>query len=815
LSAVVDSHRGLLAAFALMVASLYGQESGYSESHAAGDFVEWVFTDRVYMTRAGLEVRADHAMVILDRQEYSVGIASATRDAGLPRRGTQLPDPRRSLSESVVRGRLESFLRAARRRNTALPPQTRDRLDLFRSLYLEGNVVIVQDGLEIVRASRAFLSSVDDRAVFRDVTLRLRSFDERGRESTIVVRGHRIVRQGRRITGRDLSVTTCTAGDPHVELLSGEVEIIERDEQFQIRGRSNCIALSGLRVLPLPDVDFLSSEQNPLLIRSVASGYSSVEGWRGQVVLGHSFNRLGGALHNSLTGKSPESFRGDWRLGIGYVETRGSPLDAELDYRADGMYSGRMSGFFLEDRGDNIREIRSHIDGTPIAESRRTLLRTENRVHLGERTSLDLSAFEASDPAVYSEFFPGRYYGDELPETSVHLRHGQDNVVATATGRWNLNDFALADDRSLSPKFVEELPHLTFDWFSEPLLELPGSSPLLMTASTGVARYRSRFDPRWPTPVDDETLRLDAEFELSAPFCVGSFGVRPFAATRLTHYDNSPMGNAKTRSVFSAGASMGTRLERTWRWNEDGDIRGIRHVVSPTVTFANNFGVHEPPASLHPFDELDSLDDNTSIRIGALQQLQLLGQNTESRGHGDVVWLDAAQNITPISDRDNDGHRLGLFEFELVFRPQSAWARLPRWLLLIEGEQDWNRRELRTFNAYSQIELVGVTWFGEYRADRTARGVLGYGGTVPIRGRWTAAGGAQYDLETEESLQYSARLIRADHDRRIAIGIQFNVVTDETSFDIEFELGIGGVFDSPRRRWHGHGLYGGGSVTDF
>src|SRR5262249_35144308 len=154
-------------------------------------------------------------------------------------------------------------------------------------------------------------------------------------------------------------------------------------------------------------------------------------------------------------------------LDLGWIEKRGFPVKGDVDYGVDGLYRGRTRAFWLEDQGENIRQITHNFDGSPITNTDRSMLHTENRVDLTDHTRLDLTLHKTSDAAVGSEFFQKEYFEDEAPETSVYLRSAKENRLFTAIGRWNLDDYSYTDARALAPSFVEQVPYLTFDLFSQ------------------------------------------------------------------------------------------------------------------------------------------------------------------------------------------------------------------------------------------------------------------------------------------------------------------------------------------------------------
>ena len=799
----------------------------YAQWQIEGDAVVWLVTPGIRFVTGTTEIRADHAVLVQDVDGRSQLLGESQREAALPRRSVPLPTPRRELDEKVLRARLDGFLRSVQR---GRPPQAAGRtqvsgvdLDPFlqqlRSVYLEGNVIVVQNGVETARCRRLYFSLLDDRAIFEDVELRFASPDNRGNERLVVVRAPRLVRQGLRTLGRDLSITTCTAGEPHVELLSGEAEILERGDQLEIRTRGNHLAFSGVRLLPLPSYSFFTGEQSEIPIKGASAGYSSKEGMQAGLIFGTTWNRLGGSLHQAITGRDASEFRGDWELGVGWIEKRGYPVKGTVEYRAEGLYRGRTDGFVLDDSGENIRSIRNYYDGRPVTTSQRDLVRSENRFHLSPTTDLDLKLHQGSDPAVFSEFFERRYYEDEPPESSVYLRSAADNRLFTTKARFNLDGWSYTDAKALAPGFREELPLATYDLFSQPLGELPTGTPLLLTSSTSAGYLRTDWDATNPTQSDDDTFRVDQEFQLATPFTWGPVGLRPFAGARATYYDETNVQETDTRLAFEAGVQAGTRFMRTWSWlDADGERKAIRHVISPTITWVDRWRVDGNPVDYRQFDATDSLDETNEIRFDILNRFQKMRKLSDPRtkqtlteAH-DFLWLDLAQTVLP-----NEPDHLGLFEYELLIRTDFEWALLPRPEFLVEGEYDWNRRKYRTANyGVSFGPVIGIDWRAEYRTDETSRGELHYGASTRFFGRWLAGGGSIYDFDQHQVSSYVADLVRVDHDWRIVLRLGYDTIGEETSLSINFEPTLGGLVKQRESRLlAGSRLYGGGGASEW
>jgi len=787
----------------------YGYDGYRTLGEPREDFVETHLLSgfRFFVPGLKLEVRGTNALILVDR-EAEQALRDTPSKPGLPRRGIAPPDPRRRLSPEEIRARLDRTLLAVGRPEGLPTTRTTEQgIDMLRYLYFEGGVTVVRDGLEVLRCDRMWLSPLDDRIVVENAELRYVSGT--GHDNQLVVRGPKLVKQGGRWTGRDVTVTTCTAADPHFALAAGEVEIIERDREFEVIVRGQTLQLGGTSVLPLPDAHIFTGSQSEFPIKSVGAGYSGKEGAKGALVLGKTWNQTGGALHNWLFGRPESEFRGDWELGVGWIQERGVPLEGAVSYGAKGLYEGRTEGFWLDDHGTNLREIQSNFDGSPIDNESRGAVRSQNRVHFGENTHLDLVAFHAADPAVYSEFFGRDYRTAEVPETSAYLHAADGNRLFTVGTRFNLDSFSYRDDRALAEKFTEELPVVTFHWLAQPIAETPWGTPIVVDMATEVGQRRSDYDDTATTRVSDRTLRADQLVELSAPFHLGPLNIRPFGAAHGTFYDDAIDGESEGRIAFDAGVQLGTRLSRTWSWQDEDGPHGVRHVIAPRVSYLNRFRVDDDPSEFFQFDATDALKEQELVRVELRNLVQTMapGENDKKEPR-DFVFLDLAQDLFPDKDRDNAGETLGLFYYDLLLRPRFHWLPLQTFALAVYGDHDWHEG-MRTFDAEVQVgRIAGITWTGDYRTDSLVNGAVGLSASTRLMDRWDIYAGSQRDLELDQWLNYSFGLRRNDHDWSILLSANYNPYTDETTFQLEFVPRFGGTNRSIRDRFSANDVQG-------
>lgn len=800
------------------------QNSGdYHEQRCFGGF-------RFAVPALQLEIRGQNALLLLDL-EAAQGLLHG-EPGGLPRRGIAAPPDRRRMTFAELRARMERTLATLGRSAPVLDEaQAQRALDLVRYLYFEGGVTVVRDGIEVVRCERLWISPLDDRLVVEDVELRYqgeaagppqvastRPVGAGARAASaapaLIVRGARLEKSGSRWVGRDLELTTCSAGVPHFAVQSGRVEIREGDGEFEVFARGQRLQIGGTTLLPLPDAHFFTGSQTQFPVRRASLGYSGFEGAEAQVVLGLPWNSTGGAIHEALTGRPAQEFRGDWELGVGYLENRGAPLRGSVEYRGGKLYEGRTDAFFLEDSVGilkNRREVIERIDGSPIDNRERSLLRTQNRVWFGTDTNLDLQAFAASDAAVLSEFYGGDYRNNELPETSAYLHHGFDNHLFTVGTRFNLDRFSYRDNRALAQRFVEEEPVVTWNWVAQPIAALPWGTPLVLDTATEIGQRRSDYDDRAVRPAggSDRTLRADQRLELSAPFRLWQLSIRPFAAWRGTWYDRTRTADllgsegAEGRTAWDAGVEIGTRLQRTWSWVDEAGSQSLRHVIAPKFSFVDRFGIDDDPARFYQFDALDSLRNQNLLRF----ELRNLLQRTEPGAKDgpsevrDLVLVDLAQDLWPNAGRDNRGQELGLFYYDLRVRPKLPGVPFQTVQFGLYGDHDW-RDGLRTLDAELQFGPVGgVVWTAEYRTDQQVSGAVGLSASTRVFDRWDAVATGFYDLERDRFLTWEFGLRRNDHDWAVALVAGYDPYTQVATIRIDFQPTLGGLIRRPGDRF--------------
>ncbi|PIE22329.1 MAG: hypothetical protein CSA62_13015 [Planctomycetota bacterium] len=788
--------------FLLVLASLSGTEAraqvlddsidiffGRHETRLDGDRMHLVIRGAFRLRYGNTVLRAGRGVLSFDRDEFYAWLRHrGDKENPLPRRSANGPDLRprprvaRALGLSVL-----DLLGAPLGESAPMRPSLRRLSDLVQQLHLVDGVVVERAGVQHLRCRELFLSVPSRRVDARDAEIRFPVRAQAPRLSVpLFVKAPRILQQGARLLARDAIFAASDQGSPGTRVRAAQLMITRLDEVFEIHAIGNELLLGSLPALPLPDLRRYSDDDSSIPVKGFQGGVSDSRGHFALVQFGGRFHQVGQALFNWALSEAPR-FRGNWRLRTGWMEKRGVPLEPQLDYELEGVFQGDFDSMFLDDSGTDMHSPILWLDGSAIETGMRHFERTRNRFVLSENTTLDLEIFHAADPGIYPEFRQGRLLDEEAPETVAYLRWAEGNLRGSLSGRWSLNDFAYGDDGLLTSRYRREEPEARFDVFEQPLLQVTDDVPLLSSFSFRAGRLSNEVVSRAPGLVDQSSDRIDARVEVSAPVVLGDWGLRFFASARETWYSELADGDEGGREVFEAGALLSTRWSREYPL--EGSflaLESLQHELLPQLRLLSRFDVSRSSSELYAFDEVEDLDELHAIDLVLLQRfsgVQFFGGKSSNR---ELLWLDIEQRLHPAPDRDHGGKLLGLFKWELIFRPT------PRLAFLWEGERDWERRVDRIRNL--ELATRPLDWlslgFG-WRAGSDAQGVGRFSAGLDLWRRWLPYAEYVYDFENSTSQSWSVGISRFDYDWEFGIRMQNDVLSDDRSFSLTFRPVLG------------------------
>jgi hypothetical protein len=465
----------------------------------------------------------------------------------------------------------------------------------------------------------------------------------------------------------------------------------------------------------------------------------------------------------------------------------------------------------------------------------RSLVIAEHRWALDDRWTLFLEGAFASDENVVDAFF------EPLAETrreftnSAYLRYLDDGSALTLQGKGSIMDFTPNEYLLQSQGYdVEKLPEIAYWRFADDLLG--DAAPGAVTYSSETRYSRARINMTEPTaeelgfdtdkraqaafginPHDsladrlrlmgihsDEVNRFDTRHELSSAFYLGPVKVNPFVTGRITAYDEtfddfSPQDNADDHARYFGAA--GTRLSTSiTHVNNDFesrlfDLHRVRHIVEPNVTVWTS-GANLDQETLPIYDDrVESLATGSAVRVGVDQTWQTM-RGSPGR-YRSVDFLTIRQHFT-FSSQDADRESpIGRF---FDFRPEYSllgdysttdvvWNVSDPVALSFNMVYDLETHQPARTSAGALVQHSDA--FSSYIEARYINALdstyLNFGADYRLTRKYSLEGHATYDTDFDEFQSISGVVRRRFPEATLGAVVNFNQITDETSFGFVFE----------------------------
>jgi hypothetical protein len=409
--------------------------------------------------------------------------------------------------------------------------------DLPFQIYLEGHIVVRQGGA-VLQARQAFYDVREERALLVDSKIRARI---PGSTAAVVVSAQRL-RQLARDTyhAENASITTSKYLKPGYKIQASQIHIEPRQEEplwFQqprpldpetnepddspmlwATSLDNTFYLEDVPVFYLPYVSAPAEDPN-IPLREI--------GFQSDRIFGQTIRTRWDLF--KLTGfDRPAGTR--WDLNLNYLSYRGPQIGTQNSYQGtdrfglQGPYIGAGFQSFIYDTGhDNLGHDRSNLN--PAQDARGGILQRD-RQDFTPNTTLFSEFSYLSDRNWLEQYREQEFDTGKDHETSLYLRHLEDNWSWTAMGRARLYNYYTS---------TNWLPRGDLFGLAEPLF-----GGLLTWTSHTYAGYATQKIAATPTDPNDLYTVLPFEgngsgfvaatrHELDMPFDLGPFHFVPYA----------------------------------------------------------------------------------------------------------------------------------------------------------------------------------------------------------------------------------------------------------------------------------------------
>jgi LPS-assembly protein len=387
--------------------------------------------------------------------------------------------------------------------------------------------------------------------------------------------------------------TTCDFDRPHFRVKSKTIDMYPGDK---IVARSNTLCLGSVSTAYLPYLSQSLKDRN--MIIQLSPGYSKK--WGGYLLSAYRFN---------LTDKVTNRLYLDYRERLGFAEGFGT------NFSKTQFGNGDFKFYYTNER-PKIEEEKGEFE--------RYFARFRHKWSIDPKTTMVNEVYKITDSKranlgtsfnVLKDYFPREYEVDSQPISYSLLTHSFSQSSASLMVQKKINPWY--DNPQL-----EKLPELNYNLPSLQLAELP----LYFDHTSQIGSYSMKHKVPAAENADYAANRLDTYNKLSMPFKVSFIDLTPFAGTRETFYDKDINGaHLSPRTVFYTGTEASTKFYRIYDTRTDFlnlDINGIRHIVTPKLSYNYNPEPTISSSRLKQFDGVDAIDLNNSVDFELSNKLQ-------------------------------------------------------------------------------------------------------------------------------------------------------------------------------------------------
>ena len=458
--------------------------------------------------------------------------------------------------------------------------------------------------------------------------------------------------------------TTCSFDRPHYRIQSKQINLFPQDK---IQTKENTFYVGRIPLLYLPRYNH--SLKDPLMHVQLMPGKR--KDWGPYLLSAWRYN-----LAQNMDGRVYLDYRNKLGLAGGFG----------LNYSTPDFGKGDYKFYYTNEKPEDIPS------GAPT-EYERYLMRWRHKWDIDARTNIISEFYKIGDEKrkfldqqtnILKDYFYREYEKDSQPLSYALFHHSFtrssiDLLVQKRTNHWY-------DQLDKLPEVKYTLPSWQI-----------GESPFYFENNSSLSNFNKKATTL-PATADDVTMtRFDITNKVSLPMKVSFFQIAPFVSSRQTLYDKGVDGDTDLpiRTIFYSGADLSTKFYRILNVKSHFlgmDINGLRHIITPTISYSYN---HEPTilsSKLRQIDSVDSIGPSNSAILELSNKLQ-----TKRKGQS-VDLADVRVSTSYVfkpKDGDKPGSNLSDFLVNIKLLPYS-WLR-------VEGDATYKHSGPRSDSGYNHF----------------------------------------------------------------------------------------------------------------
>ncbi len=443
-----------------------------------------------------------------------------------------------------------------------------DKLEFFRETKLaiaEGHVVLVR-GEGRMEGERMRFNFDTMKGEFLEAKMYSKPFFGQGEKVSKIADNHMQVQRG--------YITTCDLAKPHYRFVARKVDIYPHDKAVSRHVRMH-VGKMPLVYIPKFVQDLRGKEP----VVTYTPGYD--KNWGAFLLTNWQYK-----LHSNLKSN----------LHLDYRERKDLAWGVDADYRIPNYGNGLIRTYYMHERNVDKKHRFWEERRIPTLEKERFKGQWRHQWTINDRSGAILQFYRLSDNDFLKEYFRREFEKESSPQTYFLYSY------SVPAGTFGFRTDARVN-RFLST--VERLPELSFDSTNKEIFDTGFYLKNTTTYSNLTKKDAS------PTEVRKETMRVDSNNQISYPFKLMFFEIKPYVGGRQTYYSKAidPDKYNSIRGLFTTGSDLSTKFYRIYDIYTDAlglNIKRLRHIITPSVAYQYT---HDPTIpNNNDYDQFDSLD---------------------------------------------------------------------------------------------------------------------------------------------------------------------------------------------------------------
>ena len=455
-----------------------------------------------------------------------------------------------------------------------------DQLQLDRvvqEVVAEGNVYL-DTPKEQVLAQGITYNFDDGTGEFREARVYLDPYQIRGKKINKVSDDYMTMDEG--------YMTTCDLDEPHFRMGAHRMDIYQHDKAV-IHGMKVYLGKFPVMYLPYyvqdlknrPFITFVPGEKKDFGLFLLTTA------------------RFQAGSHVKVT------------LHLDTRERDGLGEGFDVKYNTPNFGSGLVSAYYTDEN-----QIASHhlwdmynSNGEkvgPTTHHERYRIIWRHRWQIDKNTDAVLQYYKIHDYDILNNGFLKTYFPREFSQQSQNANLDTYFLLTHVMPHGTLT-FNIDTSRENRPiRGVERLPEIRYVFNNQQI----GESGFYAKSTNAFSDLSYR---NYPQTINDKTLRFDTNNDISHPFKVGFIQFNPHVGGEETYYSRTADINQSNivRGMFRSSLDMSTKFYKLWDYHTNFagmDINGLRHVITPTVTYLYQARPTFPSYNLNQYDAIDN-----------------------------------------------------------------------------------------------------------------------------------------------------------------------------------------------------------------